>query len=223
VVLALEDTFRIPVRSSDSEHVASTNDSANPQRHRDLEEDLVVIPPLGDREVEDDVRALLGSHGIRSRRVGTVGLAIADDDDDDDYEEREEDERMEVDELDPEPEWDCVPSHVPSRSSSPSPSASAGAGNRWRMWPRLEALSGTRFGDQAGDEENVDGEGADEDEEDLGHSRVASGHNPDLDIAGTCFDPTGGYIYAATTEGVAEWNVKGSEKKWWSDSGAVWC
>jgi hypothetical protein len=37
----------------------------------------------------------------------------------------------------------------------------------------------------------------------------------DVDIAGTCFDPTGGFLYVATTTGVAEWAVRGSEKRWW--------
>ncbi|KAG0692396.1 WD40-repeat-containing domain protein [Suillus ampliporus] len=37
----------------------------------------------------------------------------------------------------------------------------------------------------------------------------------DVDIAGTCFDPTGGFLYVATTDGVAEWVVRGSEKRWW--------
>lgn len=37
----------------------------------------------------------------------------------------------------------------------------------------------------------------------------------DADIAGTCFDPTGGFLYVATTAGVAEWAVRGSEKRWW--------
>lgn len=227
VVLALEDTFRIPSRSSDPERGPSgSSDTNGPQRRRDPEEDLVVIPPLGDREVEADVRALLGSHGIRSRRVGAVGVAIASQgDDDEDYEERNDDSRMQVDELDAEPEleWDCVPSHVPSRSSSPSPSATSGtaAGNRWRAWPRLESASGARS--QGGNDENLEDEGDAEDEdEDQDRCRIASGYNPDLDLAGTCFDPTGGYIYAATTEGVVEWNVRGSDKKWWSDSVNVW-
>jgi len=37
----------------------------------------------------------------------------------------------------------------------------------------------------------------------------------DVDIAGTCFDPTGGFLYVATTGGVAEWSVRDSGKRWW--------
>ncbi|KAJ3732424.1 hypothetical protein DFJ43DRAFT_1025037 [Lentinula guzmanii] len=258
VVLALEDTFRIPTRFSDplegSENPNSDSSSNRPWRRGvDLgslgseEDSLVVIPPLGDREVEDDVRALLGSHGLRSRRVGGVGVGIADRGDD-----RDHDESMEVDdELDElgtgsELEWDCIPSHVPSRSSSPglSPTPSL-SNNRWRSWSRAETLSrtgarvldrtdsgdGAHMGEDGGEEP---GNGADfeedvepdaEDPADFSLRQACSNpkYDPDLDIAGTCFDPTGGYIYVATTEGVIEWNVRGSDKRWWSDSGDVWC
>lgn len=39
----------------------------------------------------------------------------------------------------------------------------------------------------------------------------------DLDIAGTCFDPTGAYVYVATKHSVAEWSVRGADKQWWLD------
>ncbi|KAJ4468608.1 hypothetical protein C8J55DRAFT_524502 [Lentinula edodes] len=256
VVLALENTFRIPSRVSDSAEELTASASGSWRRgddfERDLEEDLVVIPPLGDREVEDDVRALLGSHGIRSRRLGGVGVGISDHADEN-YD-RNHDERMEIDDeldelgMEPEIEWDCISSHVPSRSSSPGPSLSPPASNnRWTPWSRVEALSRigarvldrTSSGDGADmDDDNAEGDGGDHDEDvDLnteyqggsfglgGMDTLGSNlkYDPDLDIAGTCFDPTGGYIYAATTEGVAEWNVRGWDKRWWSDSGDVWC
>ncbi|KAJ3865900.1 hypothetical protein EV359DRAFT_37778 [Lentinula novae-zelandiae] len=229
VVLALEDTFRIPTRVSDSAEELNASASGSWRRgdnfERDSEEDLVVIPPLGDREVEDDVRALLGSHGIRSRRLGGVGVGISDHADE--TYDRNHDETMEIDDeldelgMEPEIEWDCISSHVPSRSSSPGPSLSVPpSNNRWTPWSRVEALSRigarvldrTSSGDGA-DDDNAEGDGGDHDED----------YDSDLDIAGTCFDPTGGYIYAATTEGVVEWNVRGWDKRWWSDSGDVWC
>ena len=40
-----------------------------------------------------------------------------------------------------------------------------------------------------------------------------------VDIAGVCFDPTGAYMYVATTEGITEWTVQGSSQRWWSSSG----
>lgn len=36
-----------------------------------------------------------------------------------------------------------------------------------------------------------------------------------LDIAGVCFDPTGAYMYVATTDGITEWTVQGVERRWW--------
>lgn len=45
-------------------------------------------------------------------------------------------------------------------------------------------------------------------------------YEDDLDLAGICFDRTGRWMYVASTEGVAEWGVKGMEKKWFS--GGSW-
>jgi hypothetical protein len=38
-----------------------------------------------------------------------------------------------------------------------------------------------------------------------------------LDLAGICFDPSGRYVYTASTQGVSEWAIRGGEKKWWND------
>ncbi|KAI0052340.1 hypothetical protein FA95DRAFT_1483919 [Auriscalpium vulgare] len=43
---------------------------------------------------------------------------------------------------------------------------------------------------------------------------------PHLDIAGTCFDPTGSFLYVASTGGIVEWGVRGADKRWWAES--VW-
>jgi hypothetical protein len=42
----------------------------------------------------------------------------------------------------------------------------------------------------------------------------------ELDLAGVCFDPTGGFMYVASVNGVAEWSLKGMEKRWWG--GGSW-
>lgn len=42
----------------------------------------------------------------------------------------------------------------------------------------------------------------------------------DLDLAGTCFDPSGRFVYVGATEAVMEWGIRGSEKRWWS--GTEW-
>ncbi|KAH0833191.1 hypothetical protein J3R83DRAFT_12220 [Lanmaoa asiatica] len=108
---------------------------------------------------------------------------------------------MDVDE----PETDCI-SRAPSRSSSPPPSihlplqtspspsrstAPARYSNTRRS-PHASRRTATRANFVA---EQV--------------------QNPDLDIAGTCFDPLGGMIYVATTDSVSEWAVGGADKRWW--------
>jgi hypothetical protein len=45
------------------------------------------------------------------------------------------------------------------------------------------------------------------------------GYDDDLDLAGTCFDPSGRFLYVGSTEGVVEWSVRGAEKRWWSEGG----
>ncbi|KAK7031165.1 hypothetical protein VNI00_013580 [Paramarasmius palmivorus] len=193
VVLALEDTFRITPRGSSD--ITSTSRSAWRHRREDTthrsadgedhyedghissgggrndDEDLVVIPPLGDREVEDNVRSLLSHHGL---------AAVGEDDAED---------QMEVDDFDMlEPEWDCISSHGPSRSSSPGPFPSSGiipssaggrlSGARWRARSRqdLDVDFGTDGGYRT---------------EEYNSSPLCDDKH-DLDIAGTCFDPTGG-------------------------------
>jgi hypothetical protein len=40
----------------------------------------------------------------------------------------------------------------------------------------------------------------------------------DLELAGTCFDPSGRWIYAASTDSVVEWSLRDTDKRWWLDS-----
>ncbi|KAJ7592655.1 hypothetical protein C8J56DRAFT_929158 [Mycena floridula] len=164
IVLALEDTFRIS--ASPQEPVWRSEQREDEESAAD---DLLVIPQLGDSQVDSEVHALLDRHRVRRVDYGISTNSL--------------DDEMEVDEL----ESDCISSHTPSRSSSPSPSVHIGTGSRspqriWRPWV----------------EERPE-------------------EAKDLDIAGTCFDPTGAAIYVATTEYVAEWRVSGSEKRWWLD------
>ena len=205
-----------------------------------------MIPPLGDRGVEADVQALFETHGIRARthaytptrrpRVrprpqhpldvpeeGEEGEGEMEDDRDTntgsthaDYEYvpvssprrhlglgagRREEEAMEVDEPE---ERDCLPSRPPSRSSSPGPSTHTAAHGRG-------LLAGGRVGSPASSAE--------------GRSRSVvppeMGYNDDLDLAGTCFDPSGRFLYVGSVEGVVEWSVRGAEKRWWTESGWV--
>ncbi|KAL0067694.1 hypothetical protein AAF712_005134 [Marasmius tenuissimus] len=233
VVQALEDTFRISSRGSPDVSPSSRaiwrsrrpgsatqrsadgeyNDERYPGVSRDEEEGLFVIPQLGDREVEENVRDFLNNyHGLaRARALGGSGFSAGDPDGE------EQDRRMDVDDMEMENEWDCVSSHVPSRSSTPPPSGSvptsarSGSNNRWRAWTRVPR--------EMYDEEDTEME----EHGTCGTEEPAADHKFDLDIAGTCFDPSGGYIYVATTESVSEWGVRGGEKRWWSDSGSAWC
>ncbi|KAG7089279.1 hypothetical protein E1B28_010978 [Marasmius oreades] len=255
VVLALEDTFRISPRGSSSDVSSSGNralwrsrtterltdgDLGYGDRYipssalRDDEEDLVVIPPFGDREVEENVRVLF-NHGLGTRSrgfgsfgnvtVGVRGSSIDHDDGDSRDPENVADDRdrMDVDDRDfeMETEWDCVSSHVPSRSSTPPPPISVSASgrsngntnvNRWRSWSRVPQEIQDTIEDLEGDS--------------VEQTRTSADHNKyyDMDIAGTCFDPSGSRIYVATTESVSEWSVRGGEKRWWADSGTeAWC
>jgi hypothetical protein len=85
-------------------------------------------------------------------------------------------ESMEVDEL----ESDCISSHTPSRSSSPSPSTHI---------PLQISPSPLRVAQRYNQ----------------GLPRRAIVRKDDLDLAGMCFDPRGGFIYVASVDGVAEW------------------
>lgn len=257
LVQALGDTFRVsspyayspPSSISDSTWRAlrmSGPSGDMPEREDERYDygDVLVIPPLGDRGVEADVQALLGSHGIRARahtytptrraRVRQRQQHVQEEGEDGDGEDdrdtntgsthadyeylpvpsprhrpslgtvrasRREEEAMDVDEQ--EEERDCVPSHMPSRSSSPSPSTHVPTYGRG-------SPAGGRVGSPAGS---------------VGRSRSVAPpqvtYDDDLDLAGTCFDPSGRFLYVASTEGVVEWSVRGAEKKWWFESGWV--
>ncbi|KAG7451409.1 uncharacterized protein BT62DRAFT_961259 [Guyanagaster necrorhizus] len=207
--MALEDTFRIPSMSPSSSQsrrrsrLRTSTDLNSALEAMDTyeDDDLVVIPPLGDRQVENDVQTLLGRHGIRSRHTGEdsrdpvdfyYGAANDNQGGEDD---------MEVDEL----ESDCIPSHTPSRSSSPSPSVHISAPSRYPSFSPVGSPITMSFRQRrAQNERPLETLPRDEDNH--------------LDIAGTCFDPSGAFIYVATTESVAEWSVNGAEKRWWLDN-----
>ena len=96
-----------------------------------------------------------------------------------------------------EAEADCLTSRAPSRAASPPP--------RQR---RLAVHAGAL--EAVGHETEIV-------EMPMGGTIATPAH---LDLAGTCFDPRGGWLYVASTAGIVEWGVRGGEKRWWAE--AVW-
>ncbi|TBU45726.1 hypothetical protein BD309DRAFT_859683 [Dichomitus squalens] len=231
---ALEDTFRIP--SSDSPFTWRTSRRARRLASRDdvsPEEDpesILVIPPLGDREVENDVRRLLGRHGMRRTAVldpetdPREPLESATATASEGGRDREGDE-MDVDEL----ESDCVSSHAPSRAGSPAPASQMSlqsSGTRalelLRSRPTLLARresSGPYAASRWGVSSSASSSSARRHRRGTGQGRDPRGEEgeEEQDIAGVCFDPTGTFVYVASAKGIAEWRVRGAEQRWWTE------
>ncbi|RDB29320.1 hypothetical protein Hypma_014894 [Hypsizygus marmoreus] len=216
ILQALGDTFRIaspyspPSSISDStwralrmaDPAASTSTSAVDDNHSDI----LVIPRLGDASLESDVQALLGSHGIPSRPQSH--LHIHDDEEEGDNDPNTGSTHADY-EYTPRPvyaaldggrrayvrdedmEVDELESDCAS-SHTPSRSSSPSPSTHLNT-------PGLRRGDTAAE-------------------RQVMTYPEDLDIAGTCFDPSGRFIYVASTKSVAEWGVRGADKRWWSGS-----
>lgn len=207
---ALEDTFRIPTSSSRRPrlgHHLRSSDDVNPDDDAD---GLVVIPPLGDRRIEDDVRRLLGRHGLRAR------LDRDDHHDGGDGEARpaadDAGEEMDVDEL----ESDCLSSHTPSRASSPAPPAqqpSARPSERLRV-----SRPGLLMRRESSGPYSTSQRGTGLARRPRRSETGAAAADVDQDLAGTCFDPSGCRVYVASVNGLAEWSVRGAEQRWWIDS-----
>ncbi|KAH9928400.1 WD40-repeat-containing domain protein [Fomitopsis serialis] len=208
---ALEDTFRIPSTSETNARRRAIGrrlrgrEEANPD---DDVDGIVVIPPLGDPQVEDDVRRLLNQQGLRTRSAvldrGEVrDTAMSERERDP----PEDDDAMDVDE----PESDCFSSHTPSRAPSPalpqSPPVPSRSSDHLRVSrPGLLARresSGPYSVRRLSSRRKKRAERVEPD--------------VDVDLAGTCFDPTGSSIYVASVKGVAEWTVRGAEQRWWTD------
>lgn len=207
MVEALGDTFRISAsNSSDPRTSLSSMRMRSRLRNRaDTEADedtepFIMIPALGDAAVENEVRQLFGRHGIRTvggsteSPSGSYNSAYGNYDPsaEEERERGQERESMEVDEL----ESDCIDSHTPSRATSPAPAPSTHI-------PLQVSSSPVRVVPP---------------QQQPRLQRRPTIRKDDLDIAGLCFDPSGGFIYVASVDGVAEWSIRGAEKRWWSDS-----
>ncbi|KAF9243530.1 hypothetical protein BU15DRAFT_59898 [Melanogaster broomeanus] len=172
--------------------------------------DEVVV--IRDNAVED-TREAFPRHGVRARLAhrtdshsqlptrGGSGMYVYDGNDLE-GEGREDADSMDIDE----PETDCI-SRGPSRSSSPPPSLhlplqpSPSPSRSTALTRYSNARNSSRPSRRTTARDGVVAE------------QVVQ--NSDRDIAGTCFDPHGGFIYVATTDSVSEWAVRGAEKRWW--------
>ncbi|PCH42108.1 hypothetical protein WOLCODRAFT_137703 [Wolfiporia cocos MD-104 SS10] len=212
---ALEETFRIP--SDTSTHRRARLGSRRVRSRDDISADddvdgIVVIPPLGDRQVENDVRRLLGRHGMRTRGTVLDSEQLREDapGDGDPGDGVGEDE-MDVDEL----ESDCFSSHTSSRAGSPAPvpaqQASSGTRPDYLRAMRTGVLARRESAGPYAMPRRPSG---------LSRRHWRSSQvedTEDQDLAGTCFDPTGACVYVASSHGIAEWTVRGAEQRWWTD------
>jgi len=219
VIRTLEESFRInsfpnsvPFSTRRPSHrILQRRDGEDGEDHN-YEEILAL--PLGDSVVQENVREAFSrprravrpylSHRAdiypQSSARGTANLHVHGNHDLD-GDGREDVDSMDVDE----PETDCI-SRAPSRPSSPSPSIhlplqvspSPSRGTA------LARYTNTRHSPHPGRRTTT-----------RTNPVVEQIQNPDLDIAGTCFDPQGGMIYVATTDSVSEWAVRGADKRWW--------
>lgn len=209
---AVEEAFRVnptPDRSAwrPSHHIVRRRDG--PDNEDYAYDEVVLIHTLADNVV-GDIRENLARPGFRARLPhrtetqsqprGGSGMYVYSGNDV--QGEEREDDHMDIDE----PETDCI-SRAPSRSSSPPPSL------RLPLQPSPSPsrsithsrYSNTRHSSRPG-RRTITRDG-------VTTEQVVP--NSDLDIAGTCFDPSGGFIYVATTDSVSEWAVRGGEKRWW--------
>ncbi|OSD06642.1 hypothetical protein PYCCODRAFT_1442761 [Trametes coccinea BRFM310] len=227
---ALEDTFRIPTSDNSSSTASGWRTRQRSRRpHRDLSPDddpdnIVVIPQLGDRDIENNVRLLLAGRRLNSRTT----LLGADADPREPLEGAadgaREGEEMDVDEL----ESDCLSSHAPSRSGSPAPASQLSlqsSGTRplelLRSRPTLLARresngpyaarwAPTSAAPSASSSSRRHRRG-------LGQTLGDESPEEEQDLAGMCFDPNGAFVYVAAQKGIAEWRVRGAEQRWWTE------
>jgi hypothetical protein len=107
-------------------------------------------------------------------------------------------------------ETDCLTSRAPSRAASPPPPL-----------PRQRLIAGTVVHSGVGREMGVETTSASGTEAEAeAEGAIVVGMPAHLDLAGTCFDPRGAWLYVASTAGIVEWGVRGGEKRWWAE--AVW-
>lgn len=174
--------------------------------------DVLGLPPYGDSAVQENIREAFSRRAVRAYlahrtdfysqavpRSSAIPHVYGNNDVDGDG--GGEADSMDVDE----PETECI-SRAPSRSSSPPPSIHL---------PLQTSPTPSRSTALARYSNNRHSPHASRRTTTRANFVAEQIQNPDLDIAGTCFDPRGGMIYVATTDSVSEWAVRGADKRWW--------
>jgi len=196
---------------------------------------VVEIPRLGSSIEEEDVRRLLGRHGIRSTRLNRQSSRRTSHPEDEDMEmtdvedrERREDAETEFDGVD----VDNLSSDPGSRTASPNPppilsvpsvdqssvSHSNPATVREYTHHRSRPYVYSSISSLIRPYHRQPSLYASGRVPSWNEQREASPATEDnLDLAGTCFDPTGSYIYVGSVKGVVEYRVRGAEKRWWKE------
>lgn len=103
---------------------------------------------------------------------------------------------------------ECTPSHTPARSRSPSraysnPGAYSNSNPVIVTWqPPGSAPIHAYITPPTSESLRI-------------RERERDVQSKDVDLAGMCFDPSGGFVYVASTQGVAEWEIAGRGTRWW--------
>lgn len=158
---------------------------------------MVIIPRLGDSEVDTPVRTFLRTYGLQGPADDFDHHMQVDDEDCASGEEDEEDRDEHEDHEEASGAYEVREMYHDRSHVVYAPVAYGDENHTYDEhmdWTPMDDHSDlTLMGeDVADDEDNVD-------------------------ITGLCFDPTGKRFYVATMHGVGEWSVRGAEKRWWGN------
>ncbi|KIY46642.1 hypothetical protein FISHEDRAFT_46987 [Fistulina hepatica ATCC 64428] len=179
---------------------------------------VIYFPPLGDEEVEADVRAILNNHGFRARTrpesdtsssTEAIRALAADGDGDANGDHFNADD----------PDGDCNSSDTAEAARERAlemQDMDFGAGSSASLVPRhIPQILAPPPIVRTPDEDFAPQDAYPVDAS-ISPPLVYDNH-----IGGICFDPSGKYIYVASSDGIHEWSVRGAEKQWWSSSALV--
>jgi len=190
------------------------------------EDGLVIVPRLGSSREEEAVRRTLVRHGIRTARPRSAHRHIFGNEDDmetTDFEYRQRpdgDFEMDFDDA----ETECLSSAGGSRAGSPIPIPS----NMHSYGPPPPRTSREYLRSRGMRSISSAVSGNARSTRQMSSHRTQPRMTPwakpsestedTLDLAGTCFDPTGSYIYVGSVKGIVEYKCRGAEKQWYTST-----